>query len=522
MSKVNFSRNVFLEKEELVRFQDFLQNDSKAFLFKNDVFSYGIVAQPSLLGLDFLVQAGTTSGTFKITNNGYAVGDDLLLMSLTAFDNYPVTNNSLWYWVKISHRYLNTEVGTVSINTAGQVSGVGTLFTEVLRSQTSKAPIKIKFYKESVLGVPQTVVNAEVYEVVDIVSDTNITLSGTFTAETGLSYIVVGAVSLGAAITTTQKEGLYSYDNCAVSLVLESTIDTPPTAGYTTNKDFYVARLRNVGGTLTIQDKREDYFATSVAVTDINLKEKINFGDASVCKALLTADFPAILTGCTGSVISGSFELTAGSIYYNGEVFEVLAQSVADIGETGIYYFELDMSSLTLPVRRLSLNVGTSVPSGGIQYAYYSYSVLVFDLENLSDYLMRTTNNGSDIVNTATFRTNLSVYSKAETYTQTEQGNLLTKMVNIGNWDMETTLLKQVAHGLTASKIRFVSASILDDLGIGGSSFLSQTFDGKMGGGIYWDTTNISLMRTVSGMFDNANYNNAAFARGYIEIKYIA
>lgn len=447
MSKVNFSRNIFIEKEELNRFQNFLQDDSKSFLFKNEIISYGIVEQPSLLGVDFLVQNGSDSGTFKVANDSNAVDSDLLLLALSAFDNYPVTGNSLWYWVKISHRYTGAEQGTVSVNTSGQVSGSGTLFTEVLRSQTTKAPIKIKFYKEDAQGVSQIVVNDGIYEVVDIVSDTNVVLSGTFVNESDLKYVVVGSFSLGASITTEQKEGIYSYDNCRVSLVLESTLDTPPTAGYTADKDFYIARLRNVGGTLTIQDKRTDYFQTTTTILQDDLVEKINYATAEICRSLSRNANIVVLEGVVGSISGGSMNITAGAIYWGGEIYEVDAQSVADIGTTGLYYFSLDMTSLSLPVRKLILDVDTSIPSGGVLYAYYSYSVITYAIPNLTSFMLRSANNGSDIPNTTLFRTNINVWSKTQAVERHLTGTGATRPNLIG-WTMDLSKVSPTAPSL--------------------------------------------------------------------------
>ena len=336
MSKFNFSRNIFLEKEELVRLQEFLQSDVNAFLFKNNSSSFGIISQSALSGSDFLVVPGTSAGTFKIANDSVALNTDMLLLSMKAFDNYSVTNNSLWYWVKISQRYLNTEVGIVSVNTSGQVSGVGTFFTDVLRSQTTKAPVKIRFYKENVQGVSQTVLNSDIYEVVGITDDNNIVLSGSFTAETGLSYIVVGSFSLGASLTNTQKEGIYSYDNCRVSLVVESTLDTPPSAGYTVGEEFYIARVNNIGGTLTIQDKRADWWNFS---GDSLMLRTLKTGSLNTVNITLTNGTPVV--GSPSSAAYANITLTStyyGSVFYDYHIADnvnMIAFNINLIASTG-------------------------------------------------------------------------------------------------------------------------------------------------------------------------------------------
>ena len=255
---LNVSQNIFLEKEEINKLQSMLINDSKAYILKSLFTAYGILNNTAN---DFLVEAGTSSGTFKITTDSVAMDSDLNLIRLYNFDNFPVTNDSLWYWVKISHRYLNCEQGTLSVSTTGIVIGTNTLFTELLRSQSSKAPVKIIFYKEYVTGTPITVSNIGVYEVVQILSDTNIILSGDFVDESDLRYIIIGSNAIGTSLTDTQKLGLYAYDNVNITLIPESVTDTPPTSGYTSGKDFYIARVQNNSGTLTIQDKRANYYA---------------------------------------------------------------------------------------------------------------------------------------------------------------------------------------------------------------------------------------------------------------------
>ena len=421
MPQVNFSTNVFLEKEELIKFQTLLQNDVKSFLVKNDTYSYGIVTQSALSGNDFLVQAGSTSGTFKIANNCYAVDTDLLLLALSAFDNYPVPNDSAWYWVKIHQRYLNTEVGTVSINTQGQLSGVGTKFTSVLRSQTSKAPVKIVFYKEDSTGTPQTVNNAGVYEITTLTDDLNAVLSGSFVADSNLKYIVVGSISLGSTITSGQLAGLYSYDNCLVSLLPETTLNIAPTAGYTVGKDFYIARVSNTGGTLTIQDKREDYFISSSAKNlDSQLTTKINYSTSEIVKSI-TNNTPTILEGCVGSIsgINGALSLTSGSIYWNGEIFNVNSQSVPNFGtnDNGYYYFTVDTVVSINNIRSLILNVGASVPIGTLQFGSFDYTTLFTNLLSLSSYILNPNNNLSDLQNLTAALSNLGVYSKSQTDT---------------------------------------------------------------------------------------------------------
>lgn len=88
------------------------------------------------------------------------------------------------------------------------------------------------------------------------------------------------------------------------------------------------------------------------------------------------------------------------------------------------------------------------------------------------------------------------------------------KVISIGNWDMDATPSVNVAHGLTLSKIKRVSASIIRDDSALTTELLSA-------GSISWDATNIILGRTAAGLFDSTDYNTASFNRGYVIVGYI-
>jgi hypothetical protein len=261
MSELNINRNIFLEKEELKRLQKFLADDITKTLFVKNTTEFGLVLSDFVNSTDFQIQAGTNVGTVKLVNDSFALDKDGLLIYQKAFDNLLVTNNGLWYWVKVSQKYNHAEIGTFSIDTEGTVSGTNTLFTEVLRGQSSEVPVKIKFRKAD----GSTLVNDQIYEVVDITDDSNITLTGgTFAAESNLEYIVIGSTPISEAITEAQSEGLYKYDSCNLQLIAEEFEDTPPEINYVEDKDFYLARVKNNSGTITLQDKRSQWWTFNI------------------------------------------------------------------------------------------------------------------------------------------------------------------------------------------------------------------------------------------------------------------
>lgn len=276
MSKLNINRNIFLEREELIRFQEFLGRMSvvNQSVLENTT-NWGIVRTVFEGDFpDFKIEAGTNSGTIKIANLSKAVDSSKNLIYQEPIDNIPVTNDGNWYWVKISHTYSNLEKGTCSINALGELVGVDTKFLEVLRGQSTEVPVKIKFYKQG------GAVNNQVYEVVDSPSDTSALLTGgSFSVESGLNYIVIGSTPIGDILTAQQLEGLYFYDSCLIELIAEQILDTPPTSNFVQDLQFYLARVKNVANVLTIQDKREEFLTFNVEGVSDKLDKAKNLSD---------------------------------------------------------------------------------------------------------------------------------------------------------------------------------------------------------------------------------------------------
>jgi len=279
-SKLNINRNIFLEKEELIRFQNFLMNDTVNQVMLDNTSSWGIVRTVfSGISPDFLIEVGTNVGTIKLATNSKAVDSDKLLLNQVAFDNLAIPNDGSYYWVKISHKYSALEEGTCSVNVNGEVSGTNTKFSEVLRGQATEVPVKIKFYKTSGL------LNDQTYEVVALnvgSPDTQLILSGYgFVAESNLNYIVIGSTPIGEVLTNSQLEGLYQYDACNIELIEETTLDTAPTTDFVTDKQFYVARVVNNAGTITLQDKRTNFLTFNVEGMSNKLDKANNLSDLS-------------------------------------------------------------------------------------------------------------------------------------------------------------------------------------------------------------------------------------------------
>lgn len=284
MSKLNINRNIFLEKEELVRWQEFLGDTTSDAVTLGNTTAYGIL-RTDFTGseTDFLVEQGTNSGTVKIVNRSLAIDSDNLKAVLEPIDNFVIPNDSSWYWLRVSHKFRRHEVGTVSVDINGNLSGVGTKFTEVLRGQATDVPTKIKFLDSN----EDPASNSSNYEVVEVTDDENAVLGGnvSFAAESNLFYVVIGATPINEAITSEQEDGLYAYDDCLLELVAEESLDTPPTTGFVQDKTFYIARVQNTGVSLTIQDKRTEYWNFNIVGINDKLDKTANLSDLTDIEA---------------------------------------------------------------------------------------------------------------------------------------------------------------------------------------------------------------------------------------------
>lgn len=100
---------------------------------------------------------------------------------------------------------------------------------------------------------------------------------------------------------------------------------------------------------------------------------------------------------------------------------------------------------------------------------------------------------------------------------------LNTKVIDIGDWNMDATSGAGVTHGLTLSKIRSVSALIRND-----ADTIYYPLSGS-GTALVGDVqmviegitaTLVSLSRQTGGNFDNTAFDSTSYNRGWITIQY--
>lgn len=270
MSKLNVSRNVFLEKEELTNMLSFFATAPLMKAVLQASYSFGLITNdPSKINpktvnkpdnedalIDpFKVETGTNSGTIKILP-GMAFTSQGNFIDINVEDNISVPNDSSFYWVKIGYKTRNYEKGYVSVNSQGVVSG-SVDFTGKVRGQSSSTPVSIRFEKQDG-SVP---LNNGVYQIVNVIDNQNLLLTSTstFVAESNLRVIVLGTLPLGGVLTQEQRDGLYTYDDYVISLVPEASLSTPPEKEA---DEYYIARVQNSGGSVSVYNEvKSEYWS---------------------------------------------------------------------------------------------------------------------------------------------------------------------------------------------------------------------------------------------------------------------
>lgn len=268
----NFNSKQIISKEELVLWDESLRElignvlrynrasdqvggildgyDSVGAAFINDFFKVEIGSVPS--GGFNTIKIGRGRGVlnFENTTDEYIAGlitnNDSLKQQLVTLFKYEETDNIVVdgiagygsgdvIYIGFVPIWNPLEDGLCALTTSNQVTITGGNFTK-LRGQSTKNPTKIRFYNQD--GSPAN--NSETYEVISILSDTQIIISGVLSNETNLKFMIVGSYDLSAQGSLTNK---YSYVTATGKLTFTD-IDTD----ITSVGGFIIASLIFAGG----------------------------------------------------------------------------------------------------------------------------------------------------------------------------------------------------------------------------------------------------------------------------------
>ena len=101
---------------------------------------------------------------------------------------------------------------------------------------------------------------------------------------------------------------------------------------------------------------------------------------------------------------------------------------------------------------------------------------------------------------------------------------VLTKIIDLGDWNMDATSATGVTHGLDSSKIRTTVITIRHDNGVNLYDFASYRNSGLSTANdnmIRTNATEVTIQRETGGVFDNVDFNSTSFNRGWVTIQYI-
>lgn len=202
----------------------------------------------------FKVAAQTDSNTVVIVNAGVAFDSNLdpIVMKENKVIEYSNWNNVDKHWLILRRAVNNDEEGTVSISASGVLTGIGTKFTEVLRGGPDFAS-KVKFTSAA---------NNGTYEVVEVTSDTSAVLSGSFAAQSGLNYQVVGTFTPGFQPDENDAK-IYEYDGYEIEDVIS---EDQPDLG---QDEFLLASIYwTAAGLIQVVDERTPYLFNFSGTTD--------------------------------------------------------------------------------------------------------------------------------------------------------------------------------------------------------------------------------------------------------------
>jgi len=267
-----FAPGLFLEKAELDRFRKSLDEKGfRQFLLDNTL-TFGLVDRQYFTEQRAVVNqfnnGKVTPGVgLTISHEPIeAINNSGLTIYRKATSNIAVPADSTWYWVKIKHEYTSMELGNFSIDASGNLVGdTSAELTTILRGQPY-FPARVKFLNSAH--------NTIEYDVLEVIDDQNAILQGFFTPESDLMLSVVGTFAPDA-VPTEDEKNIFQYDGCTLTLVEETGAPGDEPAKIS-GEEFYLARVKNDGADMYVQDKRTEVWTTRANYYLSNVDKTVN------------------------------------------------------------------------------------------------------------------------------------------------------------------------------------------------------------------------------------------------------
>jgi hypothetical protein len=326
-------------------------------------------------------------------------------------------------------------------------------------------------------------------------------------------------VSIGGRVVFMHDNGTQSglYDDVNNQWMFHGSL-----GGATTMHYAGVAKLTtaNTGGTLT-----------GVWNATTNLQEAgIN----------LAAIYSPIITGAATTIVSSDLTINRALISNGSGKVAISAVTSTELGYldgvTSAIQTQLDAKQATITgaattITSSNLTTNRAVISNGsgkiavsvvtsteLGYLDGVSSNIQFQINAKKDYFSENTAFNKNFAGTGSATT----VSRSD-HTHSAFEGLSVTIIDMGDWDMNTNVTKQVAHGLSdEGDIRSISIIIRNDTASQHYDFLGKATSTGGDGVNYIDGTNVYLNRVTAGAFDNSSFQNTSYNRGWITIWYVS
>lgn len=283
------------------------------------------------------------------------------------------------------------------------------------------------------------------------------------------------------------------------------------------------AQSRTVSGVITITNTGVTSFVAGAIMNgDINASAAIALSKL----ATLTVDRALISSGAGIITVSAVTAVELG--YVSGVTSSIQSQLNAKLTDPTTTVGDLIFRNGSNVIARLPIGSVNQVLTvvGGVP----TWAAVPGGISGLTtDYIPKATSAttiGNSIMNqVGSAGIVIAGHLEAQTGIRTQTTGVYLKhiVVNIGVWNMDSTLSVNVATGVDVTKIRGVDIIIQDD---SGNLLTSLFYDGNGTGTQYYTlngvTDNIYIQRPNSGYYDSASYSSGAINRGWIYITYEA